>query len=233
MTTPDPEASRRTVSVVIPAWNAARFLHEAVASVLAQTHPVDELVVVNDGSEDDTAAIADRLAEQHPLVRVLHQDNAGPGAARDQGISVTSGEFVALLDADDRWHPEKIAAQLNVFASRPDVDAVFTLAQNWFDGVEERGPTTPMAGHIPSSILFRRSVLDRTGGFDMAGDLNDWVPWFLRLRENGIVETVPLPLVERRVHDSNRGLQQPDGMAAYAQNIAAALRRRRSKPPVG
>jgi glycosyltransferase involved in cell wall biosynthesis len=217
------------VSVVIPAWNAERFVAEAVASVFAQSHPVDEIVIVDDGSTDGTAAVCDALAREHASLHVIHQANAGPGRARDVGIAASSGELVALLDADDRWHREKVGLQVDVLLARPDVDAVFTHAQNWFEGVPERGPTSAMAGYIPSAVLFRRAVLERAGGFDAPGPLSDWVPWFLRLRDVCSLEIVPQTLVERRVHDANRGLQHASEAGAYARHVAEAMGRRRAQ----
>ena len=216
-----------SVSVVVPAWNAERFLGEAVASVLAQTHPISEIILVNDGSTDATGAVCDELARAHPVIRVVPQENGGPGKARDVGIAASSHPLIALLDADDLWRAEKIALQVAMLHSRPELDAVFAIAQNWFDGVPERGPTNAMAGYVPSCILFRRSVLETVGGFDCPDPLSDWVPWFLRLKAASPIGVVEETLVRRRVHDANRGLQHADARSAYARHVAEALRRRR------
>lgn len=110
-----------TVSVVIPTYNRARFLPGAIASIRQQSVPCAEIVVVDDGSTDDTAAVLASLGEG---IRHIRQANAGPAAARNRGIREARGEFVAFLDTDDRWLPEKIARQLQVMASHPAVALV-------------------------------------------------------------------------------------------------------------
>ena len=99
-----------TVSAIITTYNYGRFIEGAIDSVLHQTRPPDEVVVVDDGSTDDTAAIVARYRSRG--VRYIYQQNAGAGSARNRGIQATSGELVAFLDADDRWLPDKIALQL-------------------------------------------------------------------------------------------------------------------------
>lgn len=218
------------VAVVIPAWGAARFLAEAVSSVLAQTRPPDEVVVVVDGATDGTEEVARELAEVHPVVRTVVQPNAGPGAARDRGIAESTAELIALLDADDRWAPTKLEQQVSVLDARPEVDAVFCEARNFFDGVAPQGTVAARVGHLPSAVVFRRAVLARVGGFDdIAGPLQDWVPWFLRLRDGGVLAVVPEVLVERRIHDANRGRQRTADGSEYAQLLAARIRERRSR----
>ena len=94
-----------SVSVVIPAFNAARFIGRALENVLNQTVPVLEIIVVDDGSTDDTATVASRYA---PLVRVARKSNAGPASARNLGASLARGEWLAMLDADDWWHGQAV-----------------------------------------------------------------------------------------------------------------------------
>ena len=114
------------VSVVIPAHNAAPTLARALESVLAQTHPVCEIIVVDDGSTDATAAVAERTAGS--AVRVIRQKCGGASSARNAGIAVASGDVIALLDADDWWDPHKLSRQVAVFTDHPDV---MTTATNW------------------------------------------------------------------------------------------------------
>jgi hypothetical protein len=116
------EPDQPTVSVVIPTFNSARYLREAIRSVLEQTHRVLELIVVDDGSTDTSVATASRFGAP---VRVLRRAHAGIGASRNVGIAEAQGEFVALLDADDVWEPSKLARQLALFEAEPDLDIVF------------------------------------------------------------------------------------------------------------
>jgi glycosyltransferase involved in cell wall biosynthesis len=124
------------VSVIIPAFNCGRFLAEAIDSVLAQTEPGIEVVVVDDGSTDDTLAIAERKAAQDARVRVFTQRNSGkPAIARNAGIRQARGEFIAFLDGDDRYAPDRVARVASVFNAHPQIDIVFHDVQI----VEEAG----------------------------------------------------------------------------------------------
>src|SRR5436853_749734 len=99
------------VSVIIPVYNCEQYLAEAIQSVLAQTHPTIELIVVDDGSTDNSAAVAKSFA----VVRYVFQRQGGPGAARNRGISLARGSFLAFLDADDVWVAGKLTRQLAAF----------------------------------------------------------------------------------------------------------------------
>lgn len=164
------------VSVVIPTFNSAPLVVEAVGSVLAQTRPADEVVVVDDGSTDDTAA---RVAAFGDRVKYVRQPNARVAAARNTGLRHATGDVVAFLDADDAWHPQKLDRQLAVLAARPEIGLLATGLTAW------PGPFPPLVGDpIPnvaavpldrmlltnpiatSSVVVRRSVLDRVGPFD-------------------------------------------------------------------
>ena len=94
----------RKVSVIIPTYNYGRFIAKAIESVLAQTHPIEEIIVVDDGSTDETAETVAKFA---PRVTYTRQRNSGVCAARNSGVKHSSGDFIAFLDADDIWHPEK------------------------------------------------------------------------------------------------------------------------------
>src|SRR5262245_4518179 len=99
-------------SVIIPAYNAERFLRQAVESALAQSYPNVEVLVIDDGSTDGTRQLADELAKADGRLRVITQQNAGVGAARNRGIAEARGKYIAPLDADDFWYPEKLARQV-------------------------------------------------------------------------------------------------------------------------
>ena len=169
------------VSIVIPAYNAGRFLAATINSALASTIKDLEVVVVNDGSGDATQAIA----ESYPShVRVINQRNAGMSFSRNRGIASGDSEFVALLDSDDVWHPTKLEAQLRALSERPDYGFSFTDFTFWngesrntfstdvrtgsvdpeFDGwVYHRLIVTNWA--LPSSVVFRRTACTALGPF--------------------------------------------------------------------
>ncbi len=104
---------RANVSVVIPTYNAASWIAETLESVLAQTVQPAEIIVVDDGSTDDTAVVLDPYQNR---IRHICQDNAGVSAARNRAIEAANGEFIAFLDSDDIWHPQKLEYQMDVFA---------------------------------------------------------------------------------------------------------------------
>jgi hypothetical protein len=168
------------VSVVVPAYNAARTLDATLRSARGQTHERLEIIVVDDGSTDDTPAIAARHAAEDPRVRLLRKANGGSADARNHGMRASRGRFIAPLDSDDLWHPTKIAKQLAVFAAGdPSMTLVYTLS--YLIDVEDRvfgAVGYPMSGEIflrtllmnfvgnGSPLLFRRDAIDAIGGYD-------------------------------------------------------------------
>jgi glycosyltransferase involved in cell wall biosynthesis len=129
------------VSCIVPVYNGERYLAEALESILGQTYRSLEVIVVDDGSTDGTAAV---LATYRQRITCLHQTNAGHAAARNRGLAVARGEFVAFLDADDLWHPEKLARQMARFQARPELDASVTHVQNFW--MAELGAGLPIFG---------------------------------------------------------------------------------------
>jgi glycosyltransferase involved in cell wall biosynthesis len=115
-----------TFSVVIPAYNTADTLGEAIDSVLAQTRQDFEIIVVDDGSSDDTAAVAEGFGDRR--IRVYRQENAGPSAARNRGIAEALGEYVSSLDSDDLWLPDYLAEMGRALEENPRADFAYTHA---------------------------------------------------------------------------------------------------------
>lgn len=197
------------VSVVIPVYNGEAFLPWAVESVLAQTYARWELVLVDDGSQDGSAAMCRAFADRHPRVRYLYQENQGPAAARNAGLALCRGEFAAFLDCDDAWLPQKLAQQMPLFAD-PEVGLVYTsiflrqgqeLIDKTPDKIFHRGRCFAEIlkyNFIPnSSVVVRRSLLERTGPFDQRRELvgvEDKLMW-LQIARLARIEYVKEPLV--------------------------------------
>ena len=134
------------VSAVIPVYNRERCVAAAIQSVLGQTVPVHELIVVDDGSTDQSRAAILEGAAGDPRVRYLHQPNAGAAAARNTGIGAATGDWIAFLDSDDIWTPQKMAHALDVIRTRPDVEFIHTnRTQRLPDGTIEPGRLTDPA----------------------------------------------------------------------------------------
>ena len=160
------------VSVVIPAYNAQAYIAEAIQSVLDQTVPVDEIIVVDDGSTDATAAIASNF----PQTKVIRQKNAGQGAARNHGIGKAKGDWIAFLDADDLWAPEKIEVQIACITPAAGV-----IHANPFDPITF-GRLWHRQAHVsPSGAMVRIQTLRDVGGFEESRsvqsveDMNLWL----------------------------------------------------------
>jgi len=167
-----------SVSVVIPVFNGAPFVAKAVASVRAQGHSDVEILVVDDGSTDGTQEVLKHL-EQSEGIRWFQRSHGGPARSRNFGIEAARGHYIALLDCDDVWLPGKLAAQLAIMRTRPEVGLVHTDFDVRFeDGTLEervtaRSSREPMVqafagGHValPSTLLIRKSVLDQVGRLD-------------------------------------------------------------------
>jgi glycosyltransferase involved in cell wall biosynthesis len=184
------------VSIIIPTYNSARFIRDAVDSALAQTYPHCEIVVVDDGSTDGTQAL---LAEHYgERIRTLYQENRGASAARNTGIGAARGTLIQFCDADDQLWPEKVARGVAVFAQQPAITLLYTLC----DHVEADGRTRIVTPHPPlpsgdvfcdllngplgnfvvtSSVMARRDALLKAGCFNENLPVaEDWDLW-LRL----------------------------------------------------
>lgn len=168
------------VSVIVPAYNAAATIERTISSVLNQTYSDLEVLVVNDGSTDETAALVQRIAEVDCRIRLLQKANGGLVSARNRGIAHASGEFIAPIDADDLWHPEKIRKQVGLIRHRGDQVG---LVYAWARGIDEEDrvlfDVTPCSfrGNVYAALLIRnfvgsgaplvrRRCVDEVGGYD-------------------------------------------------------------------
>jgi hypothetical protein len=200
--------SNPTVSVIMPCYNAAATLREAVASVLAQNAPDFELLIVDDGSRDDSVAVASELAAGDQRIRVICQANAGPAAARNRGIAEARGTYLAFLDADDRWMPDCLACHIALLNSDPQCGASFARIQ-FFDPAMQR-PGVRSAAHdrltlaqvlgenpicTTSNLFARRSLFEEIGGFDPElthGEDQEWVARVLAVPSLAIRGVAPV-----------------------------------------
>lgn len=225
------------ISVVIPVWNCARYVGEAIESVLAQSYRPVELVVVDDGSTDGSAAAIEHYA---PDVRYHYQPNAGLSAARNTGIRLSTGPYVAFLDSDDVWLPMKLDRQMARVRADPAPDLVFGHVQQFaspeLDEVTRNrlaGDGQILAGVFAGSLLVRRDVFDRVGLFDGQWRVGEFMDWYLRTREAGLeAAIIPEVVTRRRLHTANMSSRERSGHADYARVIKASLaRRRKSSTP--
>jgi glycosyltransferase involved in cell wall biosynthesis len=207
--TVDTVMTQPLISCIVPVFNGARYIAEALESILNQTYRPLEVIVVDDGSTDHTPAVMRGYGDR---IRSIRQDNGGPAAARNRGLSEATGDFVAFLDADDLWHPEKLERQSACFRARPELDLCFTHVQNfWIPELENEKTrlgnhrfTKPLPGYATQALLARRAIFDRVGGFNSGLRVVDDTDWFLRAFEKGAVVEILLDvLVQRRLHHGN------------------------------
>jgi glycosyltransferase involved in cell wall biosynthesis len=217
------------VTCIVPARDAGRYLSEALDSILAQTYRPIEIVLVDDGSKDDTAAIGRGNAGS---VRVVSQAPAGPASARNLGVRLARGEFVAFLDADDLWQAEKLARQMAVCRARPGLGYCLAHARNFWEPhlleEAERFRDHPRGGQLPAyscgTLLARRDVFDTVGPFDPALRFTDQVDWFLRAADLGVpMEMLPDVFTYRRIHGKN--LHRVEEAACSAEFLRLARSR--------
>ena len=205
------------VSVIIPCYNAARFIAEALESVLRQTHADTVAIVVDNGSTDKTAEIAEAFGARVTVIR--QPGKSGPAAARNAAVEVADGGAIAFLDGDDRWHPEKVARQLAFLEAHPDYGVVHTAVRHidaGGDDIDRPGGAIPwriaqgeclggLLAHntiTTSTVLVRRETLgaDRFPVDLFAGE--DWDLW-LRLAARTRIGYLEEALTDYRVHDQN------------------------------
>ena len=204
--------SAPTVSFVVPVHNGVPYLAECLASILAQTVAPLEVLVVDDGSTDQSGDIARSLGDP---VRCLRQPHAGVSSARNHGVAEAQGELIAFLDADDLLVPQKLERQLARFAANPDLQFCDAYSRNFWSpeipldarNVAPREIFTHGEAPKPRLIitwLLRRALFDRLGGFDVARRLGSDGEWRDRVDASGVsAETLDEVLAMRRLHANN------------------------------
>ncbi len=197
------------ISVIIPTHNRADVLPRAIKSIQNQTRPVDEIIVVSDGSTDNTEALVKELAEKDSRIRLIayHPGHNG-NYARNKGLEAATGQFIAFLDDDDEWLPRKTELQMELFEKDPEVGLVYASQNCIYTDAGITYQTQPMyrgdlskrifiRGEVgtPSQVMVRRSVLDKTGSFDLKlGALQDYDLW-IRCCLVTKVDFVPEPCI--------------------------------------
>jgi glycosyltransferase involved in cell wall biosynthesis len=206
-----------SISVVIPAYNGSRFIAETLESVFAQTLQPDEVLVIDDGSTDDTVAIVESFA---PRVRVFRRSNQRQSAARNFGVQQATSEWIAFIDHDDLWVPNKLERQMEELARHPEADLCYTghalLMQKGDTATLGRVTYAPPARDIrkslyenwtflPSSILIRRSTLLMVNGFNtkICNGNEDYELWLRLLHAGAKFAACREPLLQYRKHEGN------------------------------
>ena len=196
-----------TISVIIPVYNGARYIATALDSVFSQNYNDIEVIVVNDGSTDNSENII-KLYN----IRYLKQENMGVAVARNNGIKLSKGEFLAFLDQDDVWLPEKLSLQFNQFINQKNLGYLLSHQilhlENGFakpHWLKSEQLNQPIIGYLPSTLMVRTEIFKKIGYFNDKFDIGSDSEWFFRAKELNIeMKIMPEVLVKRLIHSSNQ-----------------------------
>ena len=221
------EAVDARVSVVIPVRNGEALLAEAIESVLVQTITASEIIVVDDGSTDGTAAVV----ADYPRVKYLWQEPAGQAQARNLGVSQANGTYLAFLDADDLWEAHKLECQLDAFRTTPRLALVFAHAIEFYRRDSAGHPIAigkPIPALVPGGMLVRRDAFTRVGPFVSDWQVGEVVDWYARATDLRLpMKTLDDVLLMRRRHDGNLGRLARDPITDYLRVLRRVVNRRR------
>jgi glycosyltransferase involved in cell wall biosynthesis len=224
------------VSVIIPVYNGERYLREAIQSVLGQDYRPLEIIVVDDGSTDRSAEIARSYAE----VRYVFQENQGVSAARNAGIAMAGGEFLAFLDADGRWTANKLSVQVGYMFNHPEVQ--FTVAKARF--FLQEGCAIPKGfrkellegAHVcrtMETLMVRKGLFDRIGKLNTEFSVAEDVEWFARASDQNVpMAIIPEVLLQKRVHDANLSQNNDVNNQNLLKLFRASIKRKESQQQI-
>jgi len=221
---------------VIPAWNAASTIGEALESIARQRPSPDEIIVVDDGSTDGTA---DAALRAHAGVRVVTQTRSGPAAALNRGIRAGDSSLLAFLDADDCWPAGKLALQLDWLERSPDVDGILGRVETFMcpsvsaeQATRYRLPDGPQPAWLTGALLVKRESFDRVGLFAEDLFIGHSIDWFDRARAAGLQFTIPEETVLlRRIRPGSHSHRDSGKNHFYLEMARRALVRRRGPKP--
>ena len=226
------------VSVIIPVYNGRAYIAEAIDSVLAQTRPADEVIVVDDGSTDGVHEVLERYGPRLRSVRL--EENGGSAKAVSAGFALAAGDTIAFLDADDLWTEDKLHRQCPALAESSSLDGVFGYVEQFIspDALAQVAgrypvPEKPQPGISRNTLLIRRSAFSRFGLPDESLRASDFVAWYPRAVAMGLrTKTIEAVVARRRIHLTNTGIvrreqQQQDSLTG----LKRALDIRRGRTP--
>ena len=223
--------NRPLVTVIVPVYNGERYFAFALKSIFGQDYRPLEIIVVDDGSVDGSADIA----KSFPEIRYIHQSNQGVAVARNTGLDAARGQFVAFLDQDDLWMPNKLSRQIDYLLKYPQVDCVVTKGRLFLEpGIE--APSwlkknlllEDHATYVPSALVVRRTAFEKVGRFDPAYSMGSDMDWFFRAENCSIsIAVLPETLVHRRIHEGNHSYQAQLACSEMLKIVKTSIDHRR------
>jgi glycosyltransferase involved in cell wall biosynthesis len=198
----------KLVSILIPAYNAEKYIAEAIDSVLSQDYQNKEIIVINDGSTDCTLKI---LEQYKGVIKVISKKNEGVAAARNTGLAAANGDYIAWLDADDYYCAGKIPAQVKYLDEHPDAKIVFTKYENFFEGepsadVLIRIKLEKNNRYCQPTSMFRRELTAKVGNHDISYTIGEDIDWIFRAKimyNVNLDHYIDIPYYRRRFHTNN------------------------------
>ena len=222
------------ISVIIPVFNGRQYLSDCIRSVLDQTLAAAEVIIVDDGSEDDTPLVAKSWAPHVRYHRVAH---GGPPFARNQGLRLARNKIVAFIDSDDIWLEKKLELQMARLSKEAEPTIVFSYVQQFVSGdltneeaARLKCDPTPHAGWFSSTLLMRKSDIEKAGPFDESLQTGEFIEWCSRAQDSGIKPVViPETVCRRRLHRNNLGRGGTASHGQYIKMLKKIMDRRREK----
>lgn len=226
-----------SISVILPLYNAEEYIGEALNSILSQTLKPFEIIVINDGSTDKSLSKIELFGKK---IKIINQQNKGAGAARNEGIKIAKGEYLAFLDADDVWLDNKLEEQFNYLISHPETEIVSGFVEQFISpelSVEDTNKLNPMLqnmpGYLPGAILIKKSDFLKVGFFNEQLHLGEFIDWYSRAKDLGFRdEILPYTLLRRRIHNNNMGIYKKEHVKDYLKVLRASLNRKRKNDPI-
>jgi glycosyltransferase involved in cell wall biosynthesis len=221
-----------SITVILPVYNGEKYVTQALESILSQTHRPQEIIIIDDGSTDGTAAVAKGFGD---TAQYHYQPNQGAGAARNNGVTLAQGDFLAFLDADDLWVEDKLARQRQAFTTDPDLDIVFGHVQQFHspelpDAVKQqiKIPAEIMSGQHVGAMLIKREAFLTVGLFRIDWEIGEFIDWYARAEELELKRLMlPDVVMKRRLHKASQGTYKRKHQKEYVRVLKAALDRRR------
>jgi glycosyltransferase involved in cell wall biosynthesis len=223
------------VSVILPVFNAEKYVEEAIQSVLSQTYGHLELICINDQSTDNSLSVLESFADK--IILINNKTNCGTAESRNKGIEHARGDFLAFIDNDDIWNKNKLEVQLNHFKNEPALDISFAHIESFIspdvsDQVKRLRycPPGPIPGFIPSTLLVKKPSFEKAGLFDSRWKNGESIDWLCKAQEAGLkVGILEDILVKRRIHETNKGALAPSTTKSeYLTILRESLARRKN-----